>query len=165
MKTIWPLLVFASLSASVLANDAASFTSTDGSAIKQARLRQNAAIVRGDLAEIAAFWTNDVTICRGLGAQLAGKSAYLELFAADAKSAEKIVYQRHPASIDVSSVWPLAFETGEWQGHLGSEQGQSVIGGRYSAQWVKRGDRWLIRSEVFVALEGSGSGLQMKAAP
>ena len=68
-------------------------------------------------------------------------------------------------SIDVSSVWPLAFETGRWEGHLGSEQGPVVIGGRYSAQWVKRGDRWLIRSEVFVALEGSGTGLQMKAVP
>ena len=165
MKTIWPLLVLATLSASVLANDVAPATSTDGSAIKQARLRQNAAIVRGDLAEIAAYWTDDVTICRGLGAQLAGKPAYLELFAADAKSAERIVYQRQPTSIEVSSVWPLAFETGQWQGHLGSEQGATVIGGRYSAQWVKRGDRWLIRSEVFVALEGSGPGLQMKAAP
>ena len=72
---------------------------------------------------------------------------------------------KRPASIQVSSVWPLAFETGQWEGHLGSEQGPSVIGGRYSAQWVRRGDRWLIRSEVFVALEGSGPGLQMKAAP
>lgn len=165
MKPIWPLLVFATLSASVPANDAASSTSTDGSAIKQARLRQNAAIVRGGLAEIAAYWTDDVTICRGLGAQLAGKSAYLELFSADARSAEKIVYQRRPTSIEVSSVWPLAFETGQWQGHLGSEQGPIVIGGRYSAQWVKRDDRWLIRSEVFVALDGSGPGLQMKALP
>ena len=165
MKPIWSLLVFATLSASVLSNDAASSTSADGSAIKQARLRQNAAIVRGDLAEIAAYWTDDVTICRGLGAQLAGKSAYLELFAADAKSAEKIVYQRRPTSIEVSSVWTLAFETGEWEGHLGTEHGPAVIGGRYSAQWVKRGDRWLIRSEVFVALEGLGEGLQMKAVP
>jgi len=165
MKPILSLLVFATLSASVLSNDAASSTSADGSAIKQARLRQNAAIVRGDLAEIAAYWTDDVTICRGLGAQLAGKPAYLELFAADAKSAERIVYQRQPTSIEVSPVWPLAFETGQWQGHLGSVQGATVIGGRYSAQWVKRGDRWLIRSEVFVALEGSGPGLQMKAAP
>ena len=64
-------------SCSRAANDAASSTSTDGSAIKQARLRQNAAIVRGDLAEIAAYWTDDVTICRGFGAQLAGKPAYL----------------------------------------------------------------------------------------
>lgn len=165
MKTILPSLLFATLIASVLANDAASSTNSDGSAIKQARLRQNTAIVRGDLAEIAAYWTDDVTICRGLGAQLAGKSAYLELFAADAKSTEKIVYQRRPTSIEVSSVWPLAFETGQWQGHLGSEQGPTVIGGQYSAQWVKRADRWFIRSEVFVALEGSGSGLQMKAVP
>jgi ketosteroid isomerase-like protein len=158
MKTIWPLLLFATLSTAAQADDAAS-------SIKQARLRQNAAIVRGDLKEIAAYWTDDVTICRGLGAQLAGKPAYLELFAGDAKSPEKIVYQRHPSSIEVSSVWPLGFETGEWQGHLGSEQGPTVIGGKYSAQWVKRGDRWLIRSEVFVALEGSGAGLQMKAVP
>jgi len=163
MKTIVPLLVLTILSASVVAKDAGS--STDRSAIEQARQRQNAAIVRGDLNEIAAYWTDDVTICRGLGAQLAGKPAYLELFAADAKAAEKIVYQRRPTSIEVSAVWPLAFETGEWQGHRGSEQGPTVIGGRYSAQWVKRGDRWLIRSEVFVALEGSGAGLQMKAVP
>lgn len=165
MKTIWPLLLFATFTASVVAKDAASPTGTDGSAIEQARLRQNAAIVRGDLDEIAAYWTDDVTICRGLGTQLAGKSAYLGLFAADVKSAAAIVYQRRTTSIEVSSVWPLAFETGQWEGHLGSEQGPAVIGGRYSAQWVKRGDRWLIRSEVFVALEGSGSGLQMKAAP
>src|ERR1044071_8638095 len=115
MKTIWPLLVFTSLSASVVAKDAGS--APDRSAIEQARLRQNAAIVRGDLDEIAAYWTDDVTICRGLGAQLAGKRAYLELFASDAKSAEKIVYQRRPTAIAVSSVWPLAFETGQWQGH------------------------------------------------
>ena len=163
MKTIVPLLVLMTLSASVASKDADS--STDKSAIEQARLRQNAAIVRGDLDEIAAYWTDDVTICRGLGAQLAGKRAYLELFASDAKSAEKIVYQRRLTAIAVSSVWPLAFETGQWQGHLGSEQGPTVIGGQYSAQWVKRGDRWLIRSEVFVALEGSGPGLQMKAVP
>jgi len=163
MKTIWPLLVLTTLSATVVAKDAGS--STDKSAIEQARLRQNAAIVRGDLAEIAAYWTDDVTICRGLGAQLAGKSAYLELFAADAKSAEKIVYQRRPNSIEVSSVWPLAFETGQWQGHVGSEQGPTVIGGQYSAQWVKRADRWLIRSEVFVALTCSGAGCQSAAVP
>ena len=40
-----------------------------------------------------------------------------------------------------------------WEGHLDTITGPVVIGGRYSAQWVKRGDRWLIRSEVFVALD------------
>jgi hypothetical protein len=48
---------------------------------------------------------------------------------------------------------------------VGSISGPVVIGGSYSAQWVKRADKWLIRSEVFVALTGAGAGLQMKAAP
>jgi len=138
----------------------------DKAAIRQARLRQNAAIVSHDLDAIASYWTDDVTICRGLGIQMAGKAAYLKLFAEDDPvSPGVIVYERDPASIDVSSVWPLAFETGAWKGHLGKGDGPVVVKGRYSAQWVKRGDKWLIRSEVFVALTGSGSGLKMKAAP
>lgn len=141
-------------------------TTSDQSAIKQARLRQNAAIVNHDLDAIASYWTDDVTICRGLGVQLAGKAAYRKLFEeSDPNSKEQIIYERIPTSIETSSVWPLAFETGMWKGHLGSGQGPTVIQGRYSAQWVKRADKWLIRSEVFVALTGSGSGLQMKAAP
>jgi ketosteroid isomerase-like protein len=164
MKKISLLLICVTFTA-VASGDPRASISTDRSAIEQARLQQNAAITRLDLDEIATYWTDDVTICRGLGAQLAGKAAYRELFAADARSSAAIVYQRHPTSIDVSSVWPLAFETGKWEGHRGSAQGAALIGGRYSAQWVKRGDRWLIRSEVFVALEGSGSGLQMKAVP
>ena len=48
----------------------------------------------------------------------------------------------------------------------GLEVGQLVvIGGRYSAQWVKRGDQWLIRSEVFVALTCSGVGCDSAAVP
>lgn len=138
----------------------------DRAAIKLARLRQNAAIVSHDLDAIASYWTDDVTICRGLGVQMAGKAAYLRLFAEDDPvSPNVIVYERDPASVDVSSVWPLAFETGRWKGHFGKGDGPVVVEGRYSAQWVKRGDKWLIRSEVFVALTGSDSGLQMKAAP
>jgi ketosteroid isomerase-like protein len=164
MKTILLVLIFATSTVAAAADPHAP-KSTDQSSIEQARLHQNAAIVRLDLDQIASYWTDDVTICRALGVQLAGKAAYRELFAADAKSSDKIVYQRHPTSIEVSAVWPLAFETGKWEGHRGSAQGPAIIGGSYSAQWVKRGDRWLIRSEVFVALEGSGPGLQMKAVP
>jgi hypothetical protein len=40
-----------------------------------------------------------------------------------------------------------------------------VIGGRYSAQWVKRDGRWLIRSEVFVALTCAGAGCEAAAVP
>ena len=135
-------------------------------AIRQARLAQNAAIARHDLNSIAAFWTDDVTLCRGLGAQLAGKAAYLKLFADDDPTAKDvIVYQRIPTAIETGSQWPLAFETGRWQGHLGSSTGPVVVGGRYSAQWVKRADHWLIRSEVYVALSAAGVGKQMQPVP
>ncbi len=76
-----------------------------------------------------------------------------------------LVYQRDPVMITISERWPLAFETGKWAGHLGSASGEAVIGSDYSAQWVKRGERWMIRGEVFVALRCSGSGCGYAAAP
>jgi len=139
---------------------------SDSALIKHARQEQNAAIVNHDLDAIASFWTDDVTICRGLGLQSVGKAAYRKLFEEDdPTSKDVIVYERIPVSIETSPVWPLAFETGTWRGHLGNAKGPAVIEGRYSAQWVKRSDKWLIRSEVFVALAGFGPGLQMKSAP
>ena len=143
-----------------------SASTTGQSDIKRARLEQNAAIARHDLDAIASYWTDDVTICRGLGLQVAGKANYRKLFEEDdPKAKDVIIYERIPTTIEASASWPLAFETGMWMGHVGSARGAVVIRGRYSAQWVRRADRWLIRSEVFVALGGYGPGLQMKAAP
>ena len=157
------------LAACVFATSAMAAPSTstsDRALIKHARLQQNAAIVKHDVEAIASYWTDDVTICRGLGLQLAGKAAYRKLFEGDdPTSKDVIVYERIPVSIDASSVWPLAFETGIWKGHRGNVQGPTILQGRYSAQWVKRADHWLIRSEVYVALEGFDQGLGMKAAP
>ena len=65
----------------------------------------------------------------------------------------------------MSAKWPLAYERGTWTGHLGTSTGPMVIRGRYGAQWVKREGRWLIRSEVFVALECGGVGCSYNAAP
>ena len=145
----------------------ASATATgDAAAIRHARLQQNAAIARHDLDAIASFWTDDVTICRGLGAQVAGKSRYRQLFEDDdPKSPDAIIYERVPTDIEASRDWPLAYETGVWKGHRGGAHGTVVISGRYSAQWVKRGDAWLIRSEVFVALAGYGPGREMRSVP
>jgi ketosteroid isomerase-like protein len=165
MKILSPILLAMLFSATAVAA-AGEPTDREQAAIKQARRQQNSAIAHRDVDAIASYWTDDVTICRGLGTQLSGKAAYRQLFDQDdPTSPDRIVYERNPTSVDVSSVWDLAFETGVWKGHLGSDKGPAVIGGRYSAQWVKRAGKWLIRSEVFVALAGSGLGLQMKAAP
>ena len=144
---------------------ATAHAATEQATIKSARLRQNQALAKREFGEVVKYWTDDVTICRGLGVQLAGKPAYRALVEENAGAPTAIVYQRLPKEIEASALWPLAFETGIWQGHLGSIDGPVVISGRYSAQWVKRDGTWLIRSEVFVALDGAGVGRDLKAAP
>jgi ketosteroid isomerase-like protein len=137
----------------------------DRAAIRAARTAQNTAIASGDLDRAASFWTEDVTVRRALGQPLSGRDAARKALEPPPAPASRLIYQRLTKEIEVSPKWPLAFESGAWAGHLGTVTGPVVIGGRYSAQWVKRGDRWLIRSEVFVALTCSGVGCESAAVP
>jgi ketosteroid isomerase-like protein len=141
------------------------FAADDRALIAAARVAQNRAIAAGDLELVASFWTEDVTVRRALGERLSGRAAAQEALQPAGPPASRIVYQRLTREIEVSPHWPLAFETGTWQGHQGGVTGPTTIGGRYSAQWVKRGERWLIRSEVFVALTCSGAGCQAPPVP
>jgi len=133
--------------------------------LRAARIAQNAAIAAGDLDRAAAFWTDDVTVRRALGQPLSGRAEARRALEPPSPPAPRIVYQRLTRDVDVSAQWPLAFETGTWEGHLQSATGATVVGGRFSAQWVRRGTQWLIRSEVFVALTCSGIGCQSVAVP
>ena len=133
--------------------------------VRAARVAQNAAIAAGDLDAAAAFWTDDVTVRRALGQPLSGRAQARLALEPAVPPAPRILYQRLTRDVVVSAQWPLAFETGTWEGHLQSATGATVIGGRFSAQWVKRDNRWLIRSEVFVALTCSDSGCQSVAVP
>jgi ketosteroid isomerase-like protein len=137
----------------------------DPTAIRAARTAQNKAIAAGDLDRVASVWTEDVTVRRALGQPLSGRDAARKALEPPPGPATRLVYQRLAKDVEVSPTWPLAFETGTWEGHQGTLGGPVVIGGRYSAQWVKRGDRWLIRSEVFVALTCSGVGCESVAVP
>ena len=152
---MWPMVVAVVLTAAP----------GDQDAIRAARIAQNQAIASGDLDRAASFWTEDVTVRRALGQPMSGRDEVRQAFVPAPRPALQLVYQRLTKDVDVSSKWPLAFETGVWEGHQGTAAGPVVIGGRYSAQWVKRGDRWLIRSEVFVALTCSGSGCEALAVP
>lgn len=146
MSTVYPRRSHAGVSAHAI--------ETDTAAIRAARLAQNVAIVQNDLDRIASFWTDDVVLTRGLGAILRGRDAYRKLFERDS-----VMYQRLPDQIEASTAWPLAFESGSWIGRSASG-GKPMIFGRYSAQWLKRDGRWLIHSELFVALGCAGDGCQ-----
>ena len=137
----------------------------DAAGIRAARVAQNKAIASGDFDRVASFWTEDVTVRRALGQRVIGREAARKGLEPPAPPALHLIYQRLTTDVDVSPNWPLAFETGTWEGHLGTIAGPVVIGGRYSSQWVKRGEQWLIRSEVFVALTCSGVGCESAAVP
>ena len=129
--------------------------SREAAAVRAARSAQNTAIAAHDLARAASYWTDDVVIRSGLGRVIQGRANYRSVMAADSVT----VYRREPDRVDVSDNerWPLAFESGTWTGRSASD-GRPLIRGRYAAQWIKRNGRWLIRSEVFVALGCAGSG-------
>ena len=158
-------LVLATAMEVYAASPTSATATSDESAIRDARAAQNRAIVAGDVARIAEFWTDDVEIRRGLGQLVVGRAEYSKLFADDRNRDSALVYQREPTAVDVSPKWPLAYESGTWAGHLKRVDGPAIIRGRYSAQWVKRGNRWLIRGEVYVALTCAGAGCAFSAAP
>ena len=142
--------------------------SPDVQAVRNARAAQNRAIAALDTAAVASWWTNDVEIRRGLGTLAVGRDAYIKLFVPDPTAVargEELIYQREPDTVIVSPHWPLAYESGTWTGHFGGVNGKAVIGGRYAAQWVKRGTRWLIRGEVYVALTCADVGCESGALP
>lgn len=66
MKLHSMLLCLACVTA-ITARGAALASSLDEEAIKAARTRQNAAMAESRIDEVANYWTDDVTICRGLG--------------------------------------------------------------------------------------------------
>jgi ketosteroid isomerase-like protein len=133
---------------------------SDVTAIRAGRAEQNQAIAAGDAERIASYWTDDVTVRSGLGASVSGRAEYRQKIVSTG-----LVYVRTAASIEVSDHWPLAFEGGTWTAHRNGASGPEVMAGRYSAQWVKRDGRWLIRSEVFVALTCGGTGCDAPAVP
>ena len=133
--------------------------------ILSARQAQNQAIAAFDADRVAGFWTDDVELRRGLGQLVLGRAAYRQLFVESGNRDSALVYQREPSHIESSPTWPLAFESGTWEAHVGRVDGPVVIRGQYGAQWVKRDGRWLIRGEVFVALTCEKSGCSFSAAP
>jgi len=124
----------------------------DVAEIRAARVEQNQAIASRDFDRVAAFWLDDVQVTAGLGFTLRGREAYRRAFSMDSS----MVYRRDPENVEVNSHWPIAWETGTWSGYQVNRGGSPLLRGRYSAQWIKQGDQWRIRAELFVALDCAG---------
>ena len=139
----------------------------DEAAIRLARTTQTQALAKDDLDTVVKYWTPDITIRRALGHPVEGAATARKLLepTGTPDPATRIIYQREAVSVEVSPNWPLAFEEGRWSGHVGNVSSKPIIGGRYSAQWVKRDGKWIIRAEVFVALTCADAGCKAAALP
>lgn len=142
-------------------------TAADEAAIQQARRVQTQALAANDLDMVVKYWDPAITIRRALGHPVDGAAAARKLLepAAAPNPATAIVYQREATSVTVSPNWPLAYEEGRWSGHVGSASAKPILSGKYAAQWVKRDGQWLIRSEVFVAIDCADAGCKAAALP
>lgn len=134
-------------------------------AIRNARITQTKALAANDLDTVVRYWTPDLTVRRALGQPVTGADAARKLIEPTGSTAPPIIYQRETVAVEVSPNWPLAYEEGRWSGHVGNALAPAIIGGRYAAQWVRRDGKWLIRSEVFVALSCTDAGCSFPAAP
>jgi ketosteroid isomerase-like protein len=154
---------FFSLTASAQSNN----PSLDETKIKESRQLQTQALAKNDLDTVAKYWDPAITIRRALGHPVEGAQAARKLLepSGNQNAATAIVYQREATSVTVSSNWPLAYEEGKWSGHVGSVNATPIFSGKYAAQWVKRDGVWLIRAEVFVAIDCADAGCKAAALP
>lgn len=155
-------LFVAAVAGSLSAERAAVRSADEAAHVRATRAAQNDAIAARDMEKVAACWTDDVTITAGLGRLVQGRGEYRRAL----EAAPVVIYERVPERVEVSSndKWPLAFETGTWTA-TPADSGAPNMRGRYAAHWVKAGDRWLIRAEVFVSLECSGPACERAAQP
>ena len=170
--TALALLIAVSMAAPVCSQTspaAATSQAADEAAIRLARSTQTKALAANDIDRVVSYWTPDITIRRALGQTLTGAAEARKVIepppVTATPPAPPIIYQREAVSVTASSNWPLAFEEGRWSGHVGSADAPPILGGRYSAQWVKRDGKWLIRSEVFVALTCAEAACKYAAVP
>lgn len=141
--------------------------SSDEAKIKESRRLQTIALATGDLDTVVKYWDPAITIRRALGQPVDGAQDARKLLepSATQNPATAIVFQREATSVTVSSNWPLAYEEGKWSGHVGNANSKPILSGKYAAQWVKRDGVWLIRSEVFVAIDCADVGCKAAALP
>jgi len=130
----------------------------DAEAIQALRAESNAAISRHDVAGIVALLDEEFHVTAGSGAMIDGAEAMGVAFAQQFETYEDVLYVRTPQRVEVGTPPEAAAEVGEWVGTWITPSGPLRTGGHYSAYWRKRGDSWVIRSELFVTLYCEGSG-------
>jgi len=119
--------------------------------IQALRTASNQALKAGDLEQFLSFLTEDVLLTSGSGNLRSGKDA-IRAYVANG-NLDAYYWVRTPSEVEVNQELGLAWETGSWKGYKREDDGTPFAGGKYSAMWSRESGSWLIKSELFVALE------------
>lgn len=121
-------------------------------AIRLARAAFNKALAEGDLNAIGPILAPGVILVAGTdSALLSGRKAQLAAWKREFAAADRTVYSRTPDTITLSSVEPIAFEHGHWQG-IKASGGGVFARGDYTAKWRNTGAAWTIEAELYLTL-------------
>ena len=126
-------------------------------AIRDLRAAFNRAIAIGDIRGIAAVLADNVQMVTGTDSSLySGKAAQLEIWSQDLRDRSRGIYVRTPDRIRVSSIRPMALETGHWRG-VDTASARDWATGDYVAKWRRIDGAWRIESETYMTMSCGGT--------
>ena len=125
--------------------------------IRAQRSAFNRAIAIGDVNAIAAILADNVQLITGTDSKLfAGKAAQLATWTQDLRDRSRGIYVRTPLRIRVSSIRPMALETGHWRG-VDTASAKDWAAGYYVAKWRRIDGAWRIESETYMTMSCGGT--------
>ena len=138
-------------------------TPRDETIIRDSRAASNEALAAHSAVAFTQVLKDDVIVTAASGKLIQGRAAMREEIETRWNAQPDLVFVRTPASIEISRSDPSASERGTWTGHATTTAGPADWRGDYMAVWRKTVSSaglpsWTIASEVFVALDCSGSG-------
>jgi ketosteroid isomerase-like protein len=138
-------------------------TPRDETIIRDSRAASNDALKTHNAAAFAQVLKDDANVVAASGKVIQGRAAMQQEIESRWKLQPDLVFARTPTAIEISRSDPAASERGTWTGHATTTAGPADWRGEYLAVWRKTMSSaglpsWTIASEVFVALDCTGSG-------
>lgn len=138
-------------------------TPRDETIIRDSRAASNEALAAHNGSAFAQVLKDDVTVTTASGKLIQGRAAIQQEIESRWKAQPDLVFVRTPTTIEISRSDAAASERGTWTGHATTPAGPADRRGDYLAVWRKTITNaglpsWTIASELFVALDCTGSG-------
>jgi ketosteroid isomerase-like protein len=138
-------------------------TPRDETIIRDSRAASNSALAAHNASAFVQILKDDATVVAASGKVIQGRAAIQQSIESRWNSQPDLIFVRTPTSIEISRSDPAASERGSWTGHATTPAGPADWRGDYLAVWRKTTSSaglpsWTIASELFIALDCTGSG-------